>query len=249
MHAVRYDKRGFTLIELLVVMAVAAVFLGVLGVAISGGGGTVATESAQRSLTTMISAARSQAVLNQARTRLIIHADPPTAGDMSDPRREKYLRFMAILVDGPNGWEEINDGSYLPKGIYVVPPFDLNPPAPAAPANVISASASDWAHERRTIVGLDTMQWAYAYTGGGTPPPSALHHYIYIEFTPKGTTNTTTVIGTNQYERRIVVAPATTTGILPRFETNTDSDVLGGMIRRNGSITVVNNPEGLPDPL
>src|SRR5690625_2670234 len=238
-------RTGFTLIELLVVMAVIAVFLGVIGLAVSSSGGAMGTQAAQRTVTTMISAARSQAISSQSKVRLIIHADPPAAGDMADPRREKFLRFMAMLVDGPNGWEELNDGTYLPKGTYVVPPWTLDAPAPTIGGNIISVSSSDWEHERRSIVEPQTMQYAYGDPTGAAPT----NHYIFIEFDPRGTTEPTTEIGGREYERRIVLAPAKTTGSIPHFANNEDLNVLGGVIRRNGSFTLINDPEGFPEPL
>lgn len=244
MNSGRYNRNAFTIIELLVVVGVMTLFLAIIGVALSSGDGSVATQGGQRTLTTMISSARSQAVVNQTNTRLIIHADPPTAGSMGDPRREKYLRFMAVLVreiddDGNDGWRELNDGVSLPRGVYVVPPAQLN--GVTTPAEVISA---DWDADRRTIVSLDTMQYSF-----GDPSQSDNdHHYMYIEFSPRGTTSPTTEIDDVNLDRRIVVGPATTTGGRPVFETGGDRNVLGGMIRRNGSFTLVHNPDGFPSP-
>lgn len=241
MHGPRYDRQAFTLIELLVVMAVIVLFVGGLGLALSGGDGSVATAAGQRTLTTMISAARSQAVVNQNRARLIIHIDPPPANQAGDPRTDKFLRFMAIVVRRNGVWEPINDGTYLPRGVYVVPPAQFDP-GPTLPTDLIPAGNGDWNQDRRTIMELATMEFNFEDPASG----GNLEHYLYIEFAPRGTTRPTTEIGGQERERRIVVAPARAAPDYPRFDIGGDVGALGGMVRRNGSFTLVHNPEGFP---
>ncbi len=247
MHSVRNGKHGFTILEFLVVIAIITVFLGLLGAVIVGGGGAVAVQAGQRTLTTMISGARSQAMLNQTDARLIIHCDPPTVGDLSDPKREKYLRYMAIVVKRGDRWEPLNDGVYLPDGVYVVPPRQLNQAAALPPSDVISNSNTDWRWERRSIVPLDTMQYTPPTASQPNPPANVGDHYIFIEFDARGTTDPHTVIGSNSVPQRIVVAPAKIVGGVPSFEAQGDANARGGMIRRNGSFTLVDDPAGFPE--
>lgn len=261
MNFYKKSCRAFTLIELLVVMAIIVVLLGIVGVALSSGSGRMATEAGQRTLSSMISTARSQAVLNQASVRVIMHVDPPDPSDMSDSKREKYLRFVTILIrDGsnPQGWRELNEGEYLPKGIYFVPTWDLEkdpsdpdattPPAtPTTPIEVISTNTLEWNHERRTVVSPITMEYVSNYIGTAKPPVLDREHYMYIEFNARGMTATRSWIGVDEYDRRIVIAPATQTAVFPKFEAKGDINVAGGMIRQNGSFTVVQDPEGFPE--
>lgn len=235
-----HNRNAFTLIELLVVMAVMAVFLGGIGMALSGGEGTMAVQTGQRTMTTMLSVARSQAVVNQTKARLVIHVDPPDPADISDPRREKYLRFIAILIDGENGWEPINEGTTLPNGVYVVPPLNFDT-GPAMPTNFLP---NNWPLERTSIIEPATMQ----FTWPGPSSSSNPEYYMYIEFDARGTTAPTTEINGTDYARRIVLAPARVTPTYPEFEEDGDMNILGGMVRRNGSFTLINNAAAFPTP-
>lgn len=264
MNGARDKTRGFTLIELLVVMAIIAIFVGGLGLALSGGDGTVATQAGQRSLTTMMSAARSQAILKQAPTRLIIHVDPPLPGDTAEVReekRQKYLRFMAVVVREGGQWKEVGNGTYLPRGVYFVPPIGFNAPdaggsVPQIPTTVIDPSTGAWSHDRRTVTtqsetggtkSVATMEHAHGWEGIAPPTANDLRSYIFIEFSGRGTTSSTTEILGNNYEQRIVLAPARATPLGPVFESGGDRLALGGMVRFNGSLTLVSGADSFPE--
>src|SRR5690606_1557286 len=120
-------------------------------------------------------------------------------------------------------------------------------PKPTIPTDVISTSDGDWRHEMRSVVSENTTEYAFGYTGTGAPPASAEEHYMFVQFGPRGTTGTVTEVSGLNYDRRIILAPATQTAIYPKFEDKADLDVLGGMIRRNGSFTLVNDPLGFPE--
>ncbi len=125
MSSPRFPSRSaFTLIELLVVMAVIAIFIGVFSGALRPGSPTVAVEGGQSTVAALLSQARGVAVLKDADTFLIIHADP------DDP--DRFLRFASIIYDanedGDNDWttdfvyDSATDGVSLSNGVYFVPP-------------------------------------------------------------------------------------------------------------------------------
>ncbi|MGB0259349.1 MAG: type II secretion system protein, partial [Coraliomargarita sp.] len=78
------SKSGFTLIELLVVIALILVVSSLIFIG-GGGGDGAALSASQRIVSGVAKGARSQAILKNAKARLIIHNDP------SEP--EKYRRL------------------------------------------------------------------------------------------------------------------------------------------------------------
>ena len=56
-------RAGFTLIELLVVIGIIAVIAGVIGIGFSGGGGTVALQGSQATLSSLVAGARGKAAV------------------------------------------------------------------------------------------------------------------------------------------------------------------------------------------
>ena len=113
-------KEAFTLIELLVVIAIIGIIGGLIGTALKSPGGGEALNSAQRSAASLFKSLRLHAVSKQSLTRLIIHADP------EDPN--KFLRYIGIIYYDKieKGWVAAGTPSYLPKGIYFVPPENSN---------------------------------------------------------------------------------------------------------------------------
>ncbi len=118
----RRRARGFTLIELLVVLGIIAVVVAGVGLALRGGDDTVALGSAQRTMSSLLTATRAQAIMNGTHARLIVHVD------QNDP--DRYLRFAGIVreqreADGsafsPRRWEPTSEGTSLPRGTYFVP--------------------------------------------------------------------------------------------------------------------------------
>lgn len=253
-------RAGFTLVELLVVMAVMAIFIGVMGIALTRGDRSHAVESGQRTLSSLMTAARSQAILKQSKTRLIVHFDPPaTVGDTE--KRRAFLRFSGILVKrGDDKWEALNDGSYLPRGVCFVPPWDYEvPPGEGAGPDtallneVIPMVDSDnyWERRTRSVVDYEIMRYAYGHRYDlGPPDPNDEEYYFYIEFNSRGRIvgGTTTELFGQQWERRLVIAPAQEDARLPRFEEKGHQVARGGMILQNGAFIPVNFTGSFPEP-
>jgi prepilin-type N-terminal cleavage/methylation domain-containing protein len=110
---------AFTLIELLVVIGIIAATAGVLGLALRDGSPTAALQSAQGIFASLLSAARSQAALNQNSAVLAVEADDKSDG---------FLRNIHIAVEtspGSGKWNLVSDTT-LPAGIYVVPPVNTS---------------------------------------------------------------------------------------------------------------------------
>jgi len=113
-------RKAFTLIELLVVIGIIAIMVGVLvGVLGGGGNSSTALQSAQGTMSSLLASARAQAALTGYNAALFVN-------DNKD-NPDRYLRYCVIAVYQPdaNGnytWVAANDGVYLPKGAYVVPP-------------------------------------------------------------------------------------------------------------------------------
>lgn len=235
-------------------MAVIAIFLGVLGMALSRGDSTVATQSAQRTIAGLVTGARAQAILKQAPVRLIVHNDPPLASDppeVQQEKKERYLRYIGLVflhvdttTNPPSAsWKPVNEGVFLPQGVYVVPPRQLDPPTSNPPPEVISDNDADWAHARRSVVSVNTRDYDF---NSGLNSPNNEQTYFSIELDGRG------MVRTGQFppgdnEGRLVVAPAVETPTTPRFENEGDSYVLGGVLRRYGSLTLIHEPAAFPE--
>lgn len=108
-------RHAFTLIEVLTVIGIVALVAGVFGLAVRDGGPTVALQSAQGTVASLVTAARGQAALSQNRTMLVVNADPAD---------DRFLRDIFVAIESaPNSgqWQIAADGALLPTGICVVP--------------------------------------------------------------------------------------------------------------------------------
>lgn len=115
------SHRGFTLIELLVVISLILVASSMIFIGGNAGAGA-ALSSSTRIVSGIAQGARGQAILKNAKTRLIIHND-------LDADTEKYRRYFGIVYadpedsnqDEPTSWIAATQGTFLPEGIYFDP--------------------------------------------------------------------------------------------------------------------------------
>ena len=183
----RRSRRGFTIIELLLVIMIILLISGMfLGLRVGDGGGLPA---AQRMMGSTIRSVRAMALMNRgtnvtgisynSRYRLLILNDP------TDP--VNHLRQFCIAVGGvtaadaaptdPTTITATNDNrykwfspegtSFLPEGVYFIPPktdltTTINPPAGAPMA----------AGTRRSIIGPIADGLGNALDAAGASPPT-----------------------------------------------------------------------------
>lgn len=212
---------AYTLIELLVVIGVLLIGFSFIYVS-TGSGDGAKLSSAQRTLSGLIKTARAQAILKNARVRLIIH------NDANINEIEKYRRFVGIVYFGTDsnnniGWIAAGKGTYLPKGIY----FD------AATSNTESGTAWSTA----STMQINFPRLSAQTEGSGT-------NFLYYEFNDNGTS-----ANPNAYLvfRAGRVIPETDTLIsldLPSADTEQKARIRSALIiRQFGSATLVDDPE------
>lgn len=218
-------KRGFSLIELLAVVALIAFLAGGIGLALGGGGGS-GLAGAQKTLATMIGAARAQAAVSQSETILAVYATRPPSGD-----KDNYLRLMQVFRNETTGeatatWVPVGNPVWLPRGVYVVP----------TATNGLLAQGVVWPSNPPLLssltgpIGLGQRP--------GTPfgnPATAL----VMSFQPDGTV---TQMGTQAHLRVVVASAALSTASLPQFTSN--ATVRGLLVRPTGAVTFVNDSNG-----
>ncbi len=108
-------KSAFTLIELLVVISIILIASSIIFIG-GGGGDGAKLSSSQRIISGIAQGARGQAILKNAKVRLIIYSDSASNKD-----EEKKLRYFGIVyADNSNlgQWFAATQGTYLPEGIY-----------------------------------------------------------------------------------------------------------------------------------
>jgi prepilin-type N-terminal cleavage/methylation domain-containing protein len=183
-------RRAFTLIELLVVIAVIGVLVGGLGMALRSGDEGPALQAAQSNLSSLISAARAQAALDNSVCTVLIWAD---SNDLDTYlRRACIARQIDLDNDGtPDAWARQGPVIELPKGVYFAP-GDMGGGFPAKWEN-----GADWAGLELTesqenasngpSTSLDFM--IYDETGGNwiTDPLGTTRAYVTVAFDPTGT--------------------------------------------------------------
>ena len=168
---------AFTLIELLVVISIILIASSIIFIG-GGGGDGAKLSSSQRIISGIAQGARGQAILKNAKVRLIIYSD-----DTSNLDDDKKLRFFGIVYWGNDvdkdgevtatGWKAATQGTLLPEGIY------FNPDGgPNADSNPWPKSSSKMTLDYPRIKVGDNKD---RESGGGS------EEYYYFEFSANGT--------------------------------------------------------------
>jgi type II secretory pathway pseudopilin PulG len=220
----RARPRAFTLVELLVVVGLIALMVGAIGLALGDPGGN-SLASAQKSIASLVGAARARAAVGQTETILAIYGTRPPQGD-----REKILRQLQIFENSNPGstsptWVPVGNPISLPPGVYVVPQATTG----------FLAQGTIWPTNPPLLSSLrgPINLGQPAGTPFGTPATA----YV-MDFLPDGTI---TQVGT-QTHARLVVATATLVNNVPAF--NNAQAVRGVLIRPTGAVTFVNDALG-----
>lgn len=211
---------AFTLVELLVVISIILIASSIIF--IGGGGDSASLSSSLRITSGVAKGARGQAILKNAKTRLIIHND-------LDANVDKYRRFIGIVYEDTstaidNDWIAATQGIYFPEGIY----FD--PVASAA-----GGSGSGWSPG-------NTMSIEYPRSVARVEGTGEV--FFYYEFNSNGTMAT-------GFENDWLVIRAGTlrpnSGGDIDIEIEDDQEALkaGLIFRRVGTTTPVTDPEAL----
>lgn len=209
---------GFTLIELLVVISIILIASSIIFIGGRGGSGA-SLGAGQRVVSSIAQGARGQAILKNARTRLIIH------DDVNEP--DKFRRFFGIIYEdseNPNQWFAATQGTYLPDGVY----FDRS--------GSISQSAGTWAGSRMS---LEFPRRTSQAPGGGS-------RFTYYEFNSNGTLPTSDA---NSWLviRTATMIPTGNGSAVSSLTIDEDSTNLKSalIIRRTGTTTSVNEPAAI----
>jgi prepilin-type N-terminal cleavage/methylation domain-containing protein len=216
------SKRGFTLIELLVVISIILIASSIIFIGGNAGAGA-SLSSSTRIVSGIAQGARGQAILKNAKTRLIIHNDPTEL--------DKYRRYFGIVYygadqNGVEGWIAATQGTFLSEGIY----FDAG----------TSASESDtgalW-----SITG-SSMQLDFPRVSAQNGSSGA--EYLYYGFNSNGTSS-----NSNAYLvlRAASMIPSTDGSSVQELRvTDAEAGLLAGVIfRRTGTTTPVTEPEAI----
>jgi hypothetical protein len=143
---------------------------------LGGSGKSAALQSAQATLANLVTAARLKAMSSGRSARVLVHVD---ARSTAEPRR--YLRYLALQVQSPSGWQLVGD-AYLPEGVFVVPGNFSSLPAGLFAANgSLSWTRSDGSALRSTV--LRSSQIFSEQIGGG-----AREQWAGVGFAPTGAT-------------------------------------------------------------
>ncbi len=208
------SKRGFTLIELLVVISVILIASSIIFVGGNGGKGASLSASS-RIVSGITKGARGQAILKNARTRLIIYTDSSANLD-----EEKYLRYFGIIYednDNPGQWIAATQGTFLPEGIY----FDST-----------LSSSKGW--PTSATMNLE-------YPRNIAKPEGNGDEFYYYEFNSNGTMSSDFV---NDWLviRAGTLKPNASGSLELEFDDEEESIVSALILRRSGTTTPVHEP-------
>jgi prepilin-type N-terminal cleavage/methylation domain-containing protein len=214
------SKRGFTLIELLVVISVILIASSIIFIGGNSGAGS-SLSSSLRIVSGIAQGARGQAILKNARARLIIYSDSGVNED-----EDKYLRYFGIIYEsspGSNNWIAATQGTYLPEGIYFDTDLSVN--------HGWSTSAKMNIEYPRNIAKSE---------GSGD-------EFYYYEFNSNGTVSSIPIDFVNSWIviRAGVLKPTTAGALALEIEEGQESIVSALILRRAGTTTPVNEPSDI----
>ena len=212
------SKRGFTLIELLVVISIILIASSIIFIGGNGGAGA-ALSSSTRIASGIAKGARGQAILKNAKTRLIIYSD-----DASNADEEKYLRYFGIVYadpadpnqQAPTSWIAATQGTSLPEGIYFDP--DLS-------------EGNKWPKS--------TMKLEYPRIGAETAGSG--DDFYYYEFNSNGTI-ASEFLNAWLVLRAGILKPNASNVLELSFDAEQESLVSALILRRSGTTTSVTEP-------
>ncbi len=234
-HDLRGDTRGFTIIELLVVIGIIVMFLAIAGLSIRGTD-TLNLQSAQRTMSGLVNAARSQAEMRQVPVRIAVNDDPED--------RDNYLRQIWLVraggaVSSPDAgassvnWIPINDPVRLPAGVFIVPTANGSGVVhqrggdQLLPPDFFNDYRDNANNQRKSSLGVQRMH--INYDAASNPNSTKM---MYISFNARG-------FAGNSY--RFIAGLAERQQAGPRF-TNSEQ-ITGLLIRPFGTATLVDDPE------
>lgn len=217
-HMYKYkSKRGFTLIELLVVISVILIASSIIFIGGNSGAGS-SLSSSQRIVSGITKGARGQAILKNARARLIIYSDSGVNED-----EDKYLRYFGIIYEsspGSNNWIAATQGTYLPEGIYFDTDLSVN--------HGWSTSAKMNIEYPRNIAkseGSGDEFYYYEFNSNGTVSSDFVNDWLVI--------------------RAGILKPNSGGGFALEIEEGQESIVSALILRRAGTTTPVNEPSDI----
>jgi len=219
------SKSAFTLVELLVVLGIIAIAASIIVVGTGGGAGP-ALSSSQRILAGVFKGARGQAVLKNAKARVIIHNDPQA--------EEKFRRFAGIIYENDGEWIAGSQGAYFSKGVFFEP--DLS--------SGNSGNDSGWQSPRTMTVEYPRANRQNASDSGSVSGGDDV--YFYYEFDANGTSNNPNAWAVIQAGvRKPVDMNDPESGVEVVHEDEHGFLKAGLIVRRTGTVTMVDDPEDI----
>lgn len=176
-------KKAFTLIELLVVVSIILIATSILFIGGGGGGDGVKLSSAQRIVSSIAQAARGQALLKSATTRLIIYSEANTAGDP-----DKLLRYFGVVYlqeddpdtpDDESGWVAASQGDYLPEGIYFDHITSSTIGTPSWPKSQATMRIQ-YPRQSAQAEGTGEEYYFYEFNSNGTVPTDFINTWLVL---------------------------------------------------------------------
>jgi type II secretory pathway pseudopilin PulG len=211
------------LIELLAVIAIIAVMSGLVGYLLRGSGTeSRGLQTAQSTVASLLTLARSQAAVSGQNAAFFVHAD------LAEP--ERFYRYIAAAVWDPTvgtsgAWRAVGEGVTLPAGCFVIPRN-----GPSADMVEVGANWGGADEVKSTALRLEPPTQSLFLGSSAT--------WVGTSFTPRGTTGETgdIVVASGRLN-----APGASK---PFVYTNPDN-VRGVSVSQYGQLTMLNNRRDL----